>query len=92
LLIAAGWFELVKSRARLAAEPGGRRHAVCCITFDMEVWAIIGVLTLSLTLALLCACATLKFVLFLMMRYHAGAHSASRPVALLDAAVRELAA
>jgi hypothetical protein len=49
----------------------------------MEVWAIIGVLALSLTLALLCACGTLKFVLFLMMRYHAGARSALRPVAPL---------
>jgi hypothetical protein len=28
--------------------------------FNMEVWAIIGVLALSLTLALLCACGTLK--------------------------------
>jgi hypothetical protein len=58
----------------------------------MEVWAIIGVLAVSVTLALLCACGTLKFVLFLMMRCHARARSASPPVALLDAAVRELAA
>ena len=58
----------------------------------MEVWAIIGILALSLTLALLCACGTLKVVLFLMMRHHTGARSASRTEALRDGAVRELAA
>jgi len=55
----------------------------------MEVWAIIGVLVLSLTLALVCACGTLKFVLFLMMQDHAGARTESPSVPLLNATVRE---
>ena len=57
----------------------------------MELFAITGILALSLIFALLAASAALNLILFLMVRYNAATESAPGAV-FEDAAVHEMAA
>ncbi len=61
-------------------------------TANMELFAITGILALSLIVALLAASAALKLILFLMVRYNAATGSAPRAAVFGDAAVQEMAA
>jgi len=58
----------------------------------MELFAITGILALSLIFALVAALGALELILFLMVRYNAATGSAPRAVVFGDAAVQEMAA
>jgi hypothetical protein len=58
----------------------------------MDLFAITGILALSLIFALLAASAALKLILFLMVRYKVATGSAPRAAVLGDAGVQEMAA
>jgi hypothetical protein len=76
----------------------GRRRAFMCFsssrplgasgTPNMELFAITGILALSLIFALLVASAALKLTLFLMVRYNAATGSAPRAAAFGDSALQ----